>query len=88
MSLPIHPHGQQSLPARPANTSSTLNRQVHTESGPTLIPDVTTSTTRQNLYLALHDFIGQSQDELSLRKGDILHVVKQTDSGKSTQRPA
>lgn len=36
---------------------------------------------RQNLYLARHDFVGQSQNELSLRNGDIVDVIETTNNG-------
>lgn len=82
MSLPIHPHGQQSLSAGLARSPPTTSREVdHAESGSTPSPRVTASTTRQNLFLALHDFLGQSQDELSFRNGDVLEVIEKTNNG-------
>ena len=63
-----------------SNPYQPSSRQVDdAESGP--VPHVTTSTNRQNLYRALHDFIGQSQNELSLRNGDVLDVIKRTNNG-------
>ena len=64
----MHRHGQQSLSAKCPPGSS---RGV----------DPTTPTTRQNLYIALHDFVGQSQDELSIRNGDVLDVITKANNG-------
>ncbi|CAD6587978.1 MAG: hypothetical protein ASARMPRED_003367 [Alectoria sarmentosa] len=49
--------------------------------GPTPTPCVTPSPARQKLYLALYDFVGQSQDELSLRNGEVVEVMEKTENG-------
>lgn len=63
-----------------SNTNQPSSREVDdAESSPT--PRVPTSTNRRNLYLALHDFVGQSQNELSVRNGDVLDVIEGMNNG-------
>ena len=76
MSLPSHRNGQQTFSVGPTQTSSPSRREVdHAGNDPT-------STTPQNFYLALRDFVGHSQSELSVRKGDNLHIIDRTNNGK------
>ena len=68
-----------------SNTNQPSSREVDdAESRPT--PRVPTSTNRRNLYLALHDFVGQSQNELSVRNGDVLDVIEGVNKGNLRSR--
>lgn len=79
MSLPLTRHGQQYCSTRPARSPRTPG---HAERS------VTSSTTRQNLYLALYDFVGQSPDQLSFRNGDVVEVIEETNNGSLSLPPA
>lgn len=76
MSRPPHRNGQQTFAAGPAQRPSASRHKVD------LAGINPTSTTPQSFYLSSQDFVGQNQNELSVRKGDVLHTIDRTNSGK------
>ena len=58
-----------------------MSLPIHRHNSPSTAESSPTSTNRQTLYRALHDFVGQSQTELTLRNGDIIDVIERTENG-------
>ena len=82
MSSPTHLARQQSFSAGAAKSPSTLTHRVdHAKTGPDPSTPVSDSTTQPFFYMALHDFVGQSHNELSVRKGDVLRVIEKNNTG-------